>query len=94
MNCSSAELVEEGIDTIGGLIFNRLGTLPKPGTMLEVEGVKATVRRTSRKRIEEVLIEHEVEPGQRRRGHDLGRRSRSACWCRFSFPGSKPGCSP
>jgi putative hemolysin len=58
----SVTLEEEGIDTIGGLIFNRLGALPKPGTQIELDGVKATVRRTSRKRIEEVLIEHEVEP--------------------------------
>jgi CBS domain containing-hemolysin-like protein len=47
---------EEGIDTIGGLIFNRLGALPKPGTELTIDGLTLTVRRTSRKRIEEVLI--------------------------------------
>ncbi len=58
----AATLEEDGIDTIGGLIFNRLGQVPKPGVSLEVEGVRATVRRTSRKRIEEVLIEHDVEP--------------------------------
>jgi putative hemolysin len=61
------ELEEEGIDTIGGLIFNRLGTLPRPGTQLKIDGLTLTVRRTSRKRIEEVLIvqdipiEHEEE---------------------------------
>lgn len=52
----SVQLVEEGIDTVGGLIFNRLGALPRPGTELEIDGLKLTVRRTSRKRIEEVLI--------------------------------------
>ncbi len=51
------EIEEEGIDTIGGLIFNRLGALPKPGAQLHVEKLLCTVRRTSRKRIEEVLIE-------------------------------------
>lgn len=51
------DIEEEGIDTIGGLIFNRLGTLPKPGAQLYVESLLCTVRRTSRKRIEEVLIE-------------------------------------
>jgi CBS domain containing-hemolysin-like protein len=66
---------EEGIDTIGGLIFNRLGALPKPGATLELDGVHLTVMRTSRKRIEEVLLvppeppAHETtsepeEPGQ------------------------------
>ena len=51
-----SELEDEGIDTIGGLIFNQLGALPRPGTQLEVGGLRLTVRRTSRKRIEEVLI--------------------------------------
>ncbi len=53
-------LEEDGIDTIGGLIFNRLGALPRPGTQLEIDGLRLTVRRTSRKRIEEVLIEQPV----------------------------------
>lgn len=55
-------LEEEGIDTIGGLVFNRLGALPKPGAKLELDGVSITVRRTSRKRIEEVLIEQTITP--------------------------------
>ncbi len=64
----AVELEEEGIDTIGGMIFNRLGTLPKPGSKLQLGDLNCTVRRTSRKRIEEVLIEHtravfaEIEP--------------------------------
>ena len=52
-----SHLEEEGIDTIGGLIFNHLGALPRPGTQIEIESLRFTVRRTSRKRIEEVLIE-------------------------------------
>ena len=56
-----SHLEEDGLDTIGGLIFNRLGTLPRPGTVLEIEGLRLTVRRTSRKRIEEVLIEKSGE---------------------------------
>lgn len=50
---------EEGIDTIGGFVFNRLGTLPRPGTEMVWDGVKVTIRRTSRKRIEEVLLEQD-----------------------------------
>lgn len=46
-----------GLDTVGGLIFNRLGFLPKAGTHLEINDVSLTVRRSSRKRVEEVLIE-------------------------------------
>ncbi|MEO7319875.1 MAG: transporter associated domain-containing protein, partial [Chthoniobacteraceae bacterium] len=55
-----SELEEDGIDTIGGLIFNRLGALPRPGTHLAIGDLQLTVRRTSRKRIEEVLIEHQT----------------------------------
>ena len=55
----SVKLEEDGIDTIGGLIFNRTGSLPRPGASLLVDGVRLTVRRTSRKRIEEVLVVEE-----------------------------------
>jgi putative hemolysin len=47
----------EGIDTIGGLIFTRLGYLPPSGTKLEIPRLAITVRRAGRKRIEEVLLE-------------------------------------
>jgi CBS domain containing-hemolysin-like protein len=47
----------EGIDTIGGFVFTRLGYLPSSGTKLEIPGLVITVRRSGRKRIEEVLLE-------------------------------------
>src|SRR5881394_769945 len=47
----------EGIDTIGGFVFTRLGHVPSSGTKLEIPGVLITVRRAARKRIEEVLLE-------------------------------------
>lgn len=47
---------EDGIDTIGGLIFNHLGYLPKPGAYFQIGELSFTVRRTSRKRVEEVLL--------------------------------------
>ena len=50
-------LEAEGIDTIGGLIFNRLGQLPKVGHQTQLGDLRLTVRRVSRKRVEEVLIE-------------------------------------
>jgi len=63
-----APLEEEGIDTIGGLIFNRLGQLPKAGHQTQVGELRVTVRRVSRKRVEEVLIERvesrEVQPSE------------------------------
>ena len=58
----SVALVGEGIDTIGGLIFNHLGSVPKPGAQFHLDGLDITIRRTSRKRIEEVAIVHHAEP--------------------------------
>src|SRR6266568_4120197 len=51
------QIDEEGIDTIGGLVFTRLGYLPPSGTKLEIPRLAITVRRSGRKRIEEVLLE-------------------------------------
>ncbi len=51
------ELEADGIDTIGGLVFNRLGYLPASGTQVELPRLAITVRRTARKRIEELLLE-------------------------------------
>src|SRR2546425_11156 len=51
------ELEADGIDTIGGLVFNRLGYLSQAGTKIELPRLNATVRRTSRKRIQELLLE-------------------------------------
>ena len=56
------KLEEEGIDTISGLIFNRLGSVPRPGTQMKLDDITLTVRRTSRKRVEEVLVVHETPP--------------------------------
>jgi putative hemolysin len=51
------DIEAEGIDTIGGFVFNRLGYLPASGTQLEIPRLAITVRRAGRKRIEEVLLE-------------------------------------
>ncbi|HME87982.1 MAG TPA: hemolysin family protein [Chthoniobacterales bacterium] len=51
------ELEAEGIDTIGGLVFNRLGYVPQAGAQIELPRLTITVRRTSRKRIEELFLE-------------------------------------
>jgi putative hemolysin len=51
------ELEADGIDTIGGLVFNRLGYFPTSGTKLELPRLAVTVRRAGRKRIEELLLE-------------------------------------
>lgn len=51
------DLEADGIDTIGGFVFNRLGYLPAAGTRIELRRLAVTVRRTSRKRIKELLLE-------------------------------------
>jgi putative hemolysin len=51
------QIEAEGIDTIGGFVFTRLGYLPASGTKLEIPRLVITVRRAARKRIEEVLLE-------------------------------------
>jgi putative hemolysin len=51
------ELKTEGIDTIGGLVFNLSGTLPRLGSVWTFGELTITVRRTSRKRVEEVLVQ-------------------------------------
>jgi CBS domain containing-hemolysin-like protein len=51
------ELEADGLDTIGGLIFNRLGYLPPSGTRFEMPRLAITIRRAGRKRIEEILLE-------------------------------------
>jgi putative hemolysin len=51
------ELEADGLDTIGGLIFNRLGYLPPSGTRFEMPRLAITIRRAGRKRINEILLE-------------------------------------
>lgn len=53
------------IDTIGGLIFNQLGQLPKIGQKIELPGMVVTARRVSRKRVEEVLVERNEKEVER-----------------------------
>jgi CBS domain containing-hemolysin-like protein len=57
-------LEAEGLDTINGLIFNRLGYLPHAGSVLRMPPLKLTVRRVTRKTVAEVLVEKEPsQPG-------------------------------
>ena len=51
------DLEADGIDTIGGLIFNQLGQLPPEGARIELPRLVVTIRRTSRKRIKELVLE-------------------------------------
>jgi putative hemolysin len=50
------KLESEGVDTIGGLIFNQTGNIPRVGADLKIDNVLIRVRRSSRRGVEEVLL--------------------------------------
>ena len=67
------DLAADGIDTIGGLVFNRLGYFPASGTKLEIPRLTITVRRAGRnKRIEEILLEKTTVTGERENSETAG----------------------
>jgi CBS domain containing-hemolysin-like protein len=50
------EIDDGGIDTIGGLVFTHVGTLPKPGERFVIQNLVIKVRRVSRHRIQQLEI--------------------------------------
>jgi len=50
------DLEEDGIDTVGGLVFTHFGSLPRPGEHIRLGDLLFTVRKSSRKRIEEIVV--------------------------------------
>jgi putative hemolysin len=69
------ELEADGIDTIGGLVFNRLGYFPVSGTRLELPRLAVTVRRAGRKRIEELLLEKTTDGGDGDQARDSSEKT-------------------
>jgi putative hemolysin len=57
------DLKREGLDTIGGLIFNQLGYLPKPGTTVDIPPLHLEIRQSTRKRVHAVAVERLSAPG-------------------------------
>ncbi len=51
-----------GIDTIGGLVFNQLGHVPKPGERITFDSVDIKVRRVVRARVQEVELRLKPKP--------------------------------
>ncbi len=62
------DLPDDDWDTIGGLIFNSLGHLPKVGEALEIDGVRLRVEHLQGRRITRVRVTQLVPAS--RRGHD------------------------
>jgi putative hemolysin len=50
---------EDQYDTVGGLIYHRIGGVPKPGDRVQVDGMTLTVETTSGKRVGKVLVVRE-----------------------------------
>jgi putative hemolysin len=51
------DIEEEPFETVGGLIFGRLGSVPRPGEAVESHGLKLMVERIDGRRIRSVLVE-------------------------------------
>ena len=63
---------EDEYDTVGGLIYHRIGGVPKPGDQVTVDGLTLTVETTDGRRVGKVLVVRDPR-GRRRR---VGRRGR------------------
>jgi putative hemolysin len=53
---------EDEYDTVGGLIFHRLGHVPRPGDEVRLEGLKLTVETTDGRRVGKVLAVRQRDP--------------------------------
>jgi putative hemolysin len=57
---TSLELEDEDeYDTVGGLIYHRVGGVPSPGDQVEVDGLRLTVETTDGRRVGKVLVVRE-----------------------------------
>jgi len=63
---------EDEYDTVGGLIYHRIGGVPKPGDQVMIEGLTLTVETTDGRRVGKVLVVR--ERGDGRPGDDEGDR--------------------
>jgi putative hemolysin len=53
---------EDEYDTVGGLIFHRLGHVPRPGDEVRLDGLKLTVETTDGRRVGKVLAVRQRDP--------------------------------
>ena len=51
-------------DTVGGLIYHRIGGVPKPGDQVRVDGLTLTVETTDGRRVGKVLVVRERQEGE------------------------------
>jgi putative hemolysin len=58
----------EEYDTVGGLVYHRVGGVPSPGDRVELPGMTLTVESTDGRRVGKVLVTRSVEPDSRETG--------------------------
>ena len=54
----------EEYDTVGGLVYHRIGGVPAPGDSIEVDGLRLTVESTDGRRVGKVLVTRKVEKAE------------------------------
>jgi magnesium and cobalt exporter, CNNM family len=52
---------EDEYDTVGGLVYHRIGGVPSPGDSVEVGGLRLTVESTDGRRVGKVLVARQLE---------------------------------
>ncbi len=68
---------EDEYDTVGGLIYHRIGGVPKPGDQVAVDGLTLTVESTDGRRVSKVLVvRSRLEGGPEDDERPLGERRR------------------
>jgi putative hemolysin len=65
---------EDEYDTVGGLIYHRVGGVPAPGDTVEIEGLRLTVESTDGRRVGKVLVTRERRPEHEDEGGNGDRR--------------------
>ena len=61
---------EEEYDTVGGLIYHRIGGIPSPGDRVEVDGLTLTVESTDGRRVGKVLVVRTPDGDEREADED------------------------
>src|SRR6476659_1098916 len=52
---------EDEYDTVGGLVYHRIGGIPQPGDEIHVDGLRLTVETTDGRRVGKVLVVRELD---------------------------------
>jgi CBS domain containing-hemolysin-like protein len=52
---------EDEYDTVGGLVYHRIGGVPSPGDSVDVDGLRLTVESTDGRRVGKVLVTRQLK---------------------------------